>query len=190
VLVLPGFGATDRSTVGLRTQLSLIGHPVHRWHLGRNEGPTKEIIEGLGARFAQLFERYDRPIALVGWSLGGIYAWGIAQRVPEQVQQVITLGSPLNSTGMTAGPPPVPLTSIWSRNDRVVNWRSSLLETGAQRENIEVRATHLTLGFDPLVGAAIADRLGQRPDRWKPFNPPSFLDPAFPKQTDRATKHS
>lgn len=181
VLVLPGFGAGDRSTIGLRSQLAALGHPVHRWHQGRNEGPSPEILDGLDRRFHSLYERYEKPIAIVGWSLGGIYAWGIAKRRPDQVQQVITLGSPLNSTGVADSPPPVPLTSIWTRSDRIVRWQSSFIEEGDRRQNIEVRATHVTLGFDPLVVAAIADRLGQRPERWEPFRPLPWLRSAYPK---------
>ncbi len=179
--MLPGFGASDLSTVPLRRQLRLLGHPVHGWQLGRNEGPTPDTIEGLGARVRQLTDRYDRPIALVGWSLGGVYAWNIARRDPDRVRLVVTLGSPLGYTESGSSPLPVPLTSIWSRNDRIVRWPSPVIEEGHRRENIEVRATHLTLGFDPFVLAAIADRLVQRGDDWKPFRPPRWLDAAYPR---------
>jgi pimeloyl-ACP methyl ester carboxylesterase len=180
VLVLPGFGAGDNSTVALRTSIARMGHPVHRWRQGRNDGPTPEIVEGLSARFRQLAERHGQPVALVGWSLGGVYAWALARRTPELVSQVITLGSPLRGGATPAGPLPVPATSIWSRRDGIVSWQDSVIEEGGRAENIEVRATHLTLGFDPLVLVAVTDRLGQPDDTWRPFRPPWWLPGAYP----------
>jgi pimeloyl-ACP methyl ester carboxylesterase len=182
--VLPGWGAGDLSTVGLRSQLSLAGHSTHPWNQGRNEGQFNEVIVGLSARFLDLVRRHDAPVALVGWSLGGIYACHLATRFPGEVRQIVTLGSPLRSSMGQQPPSRVPLTSIWSRNDRVVPWRRSLLDQQTKGENIEVRATHLTLGFDPLVIGAILDRLAQDPDDWRPFRPPRWLRGAYPSGRD------
>jgi pimeloyl-ACP methyl ester carboxylesterase len=180
VLVLPGYGAGDLSTAALRGRIAALGHPVHRWRLGRNDGPTPGIIAGMGSRFDEIASRHGRPVSLVGWSLGGVYAWFLAQQAPDKVAQVITLGSPLRSATAGLGPLGVPATSIWSRADRVVPWRDSRIDAGDRSENIEVRATHLTLGFDPFVSIAIADRLGHAGDRWRPFRPPWWLAGAFP----------
>lgn len=180
VLVLPGFAAGDASTIGLRNSLTLAGHRVHRWNLGRNEGPTEQLMAGLNVRLRDLTERHGAPVAVVGWSLGGVYGWSLATRFPDLVNQVITLGSPLRTMVDTTRPETVPLTSIWSRNDQIVNWQNSSVDGGPLRENIEVRATHLTLGFDPLVIGAVVDRLGQRPDEWTPFRRPVWLGPAYP----------
>lgn len=182
--MLPGFGGSDTSTIGLRSQLRLLGYPAHRWLLGRNQGPTPSILTGLRDRFDQLTERYDRPIALLGWSLGGVYALAIAHRYPDRVRSVITLGSPLRMTERGGELPDVPITSIWSREDSVVPWQASYLEPGDRTENIEVRSSHLTLGFDPLVTVAVADRLGQRSDRWRTFEPPWWLAGAYPRPDD------
>lgn len=192
MLVIPGFGASDRSTVGLRSHLSVLGHPVHPWKLGRNQGPTAATLEGLGARFLELVERYERPIGLVGWSLGGVYSVAIARQWPEKVQAIITLGSPLRSAGADSSLPAVPVSSIWSRQDRIVRWPNAIIEEGDRRENIEVRATHLTLGFDPLALNAVADRLRQRPERWRPFRPAGWLAAAYPGETrpDRSRARS
>src|SRR5258708_31932714 len=46
------------------------------------------------ARLAELAERYQRKVSLIGWSLGGVFARELARRRPAQVRQVITLGSP------------------------------------------------------------------------------------------------
>ena len=42
----------------------------------------------------ELAERHGRPLSLVGWSLGGIYAREFARATPSRVRQVITLGTP------------------------------------------------------------------------------------------------
>jgi pimeloyl-ACP methyl ester carboxylesterase len=92
VLVLPGWLAGDVSTRTLRWFLRRRGYHVHGWRLGRNVGATEEIVHGLGSRFHALRRRHDRPISIVGWSLGGIYARELARRFPDDVRQVITLG--------------------------------------------------------------------------------------------------
>src|SRR5204863_9301057 len=57
VLVLPGFSASDQSTAPLRGVLRSQGYWVHGWRLGRNLGPTPEIIDGLMERLELLHER-------------------------------------------------------------------------------------------------------------------------------------
>lgn len=156
VLVLPGFTAGDRSTAALRAVLRAQGYWTHGWKLGMNLGPTARILEGLDARLTQLHERHQRPVSLIGWSLGGIYARGLARRHPHAVRQVITLGSPFR---MTEGdrssvsaladhaakrfsaewtaialdeanhpPLPVPSTAIYTRTDGVCRWHTCIDE--------------------------------------------------------------
>lgn len=186
VLVLPGFSAGDGSTLAIRADLARRGHPVHGWGLGRNVGPTESIITGLRSRFADLVERYDTPVALVGWSLGGVYAWSLANRNPDQVRSIVTLGSPLRSTGIGHPPAPIPVTSIWSRWDNVVASADSTIEAGPRAENIEVRATHLTLGVDPFVLAAVADRMASDGRDWAPFRPNWPFTAAYPDRVAAA----
>lgn len=185
VLVLPGLGGGDRSTIGLRSQLRLAGHTVHRWRQGMNDGNFSDVFPALATRFVELADRHQQEVAIVGWSLGGIYACHLADQFPALTRQVVTLGSPLRSPLAVQPPNSVPLTSIWSRNDRVVSWRRSVLEPGDRVENIEVRSTHLTLGFDPLVIGAVIDRLGQDLDDWKPFRPARWLRAGYPPAADR-----
>jgi len=210
VLVLPGFTAGDNSTVPLRWAIRGQGYWVHSWHLGRNLGPTQRVVDGLNDRVVELYERHERPISIVGWSLGGIYARWLARRHPTMVRQIITLGSPYqmqmgdNSRAaplfQTLAPgfsdeffaslvlpeahrPPigVPTTSIYSKQDGVVAWYTCIDQPGPQRENIEVRGTHTGLGFNPAVLLAISDRLGVREGQWRPFRPPPGLGSWYPK---------
>ena len=206
VLVLPGLLADDTSSRILRNTLRKLGYRVHGWRLGRNIGPTEACINGMRDRIDDLSNRYGRPISLVGWSLGGIFARDIARRTPDSVRQVITLGSPfrIERASQThasrvfdryahlhvehralpleseATPLPVPSTSIYSHFDGIVPWRSCLDLPGERCENIAVMASHLGLGHHPAAIWAIADRLAQPEGTWKPFKAPLFLRPAFP----------
>ena len=94
VLVLPGLLADDVSTRALRSVLRRLDYRVHGWRLGRNIGPTPACVSGMRQRVDDLSDRYGRPITLVGWTLGGIFARELARQTPHPVRHVPTLGSP------------------------------------------------------------------------------------------------
>ncbi len=98
VVVLPGFTASDSSTFVLRSILERLGHRPVAWGLGRNVGPTREIIDGVDALVRRLHDEDGRSVQLVGWSLGGVLARHVAARRPDMVRRVITLGSPYRIT--------------------------------------------------------------------------------------------
>jgi len=87
VLVLPGFTASDRSTVALRSTLAAQGYWAHGWGLGQNIGPTDDVLDGIQSRLDAVHERHGRPVSIVGWSLGGIYAR--EEGLPEEVWKAI-----------------------------------------------------------------------------------------------------
>ena len=64
----------------------------------------------------------------------------------------------------------MPVTSIYSRSDGVVAWQCCVEKSGPLHENIEVEASHLGLGFNPLSWYAIADRLAQPEGKWQRFD--------------------
>jgi pimeloyl-ACP methyl ester carboxylesterase len=197
----------------LRRMLRRLGYRVHGWRLGRNIGPTEACVTGMRDRIDDLSDRYGEPISLIGWSLGGIFARDLARRTPDSVRQVITLGSPFRLThaGQSRAtkvfdryshlhvehralplesettPLPVPTTSIYSHFDGIVHWRTCLETPGERCENIAVMASHLGLGHHPAAIYAIADRLAQPRDTWRPFRAPLVLRPAFPKPHSAAT---
>ena len=193
VLVLPGLAANDLTTLPMRAFLKDRGYQPSAWEQGLNLGPRPGVLDALRTRVRVLFEVDRRKISLVGWSLGGVYARELAKEMPEMIRCVITLGSPFAGppqatnawwlfervsghpqpdAAMQAAlrvPPPVPTTSIYSRTDGIVAWQCSLNPPGALAENIEVHASHIGLGLNPLAMVAIADRLAQDPKRWRPF---------------------
>jgi hypothetical protein len=185
VVVLPGFGASDSSTVPLRRFLRGLGYHVHGWRLGRNQGPTQRIVSGLETRFTGLSELHGAPISIVGWSMGGIYAREIARRDPTAVRQVITLGSPFHLAGRR-GSIDVPVTNVYSRTDGIVSWRDCLDDPGPQCENIEVRGSHCGLGHNAAALLVIADRLAQPVGTWTPFVPKRAHTLLFPSHHNAA----
>ena len=209
VLVLPGFMASDYSTRPLRRLLSDLGYDATGWKLGRNVKVDNARIEAMMGCVDALFERTGRPISIVGWSLGGVFARELAKMAPEKVRLVISLGSPISDdrghtnaarlfellNGKEPEPlrdggfkglgdaPPVPTTSILTRTDGVVHWRGSV-QCGDREdcENIEVVASHCGLGVNPAVVYAVADRLAQEEGAWKRFEPGPLARVFFPKR--------
>ncbi len=196
VLVLPGFLASDTSTLPLRKVLKDLGYNAYGWKLGRNLTFNPEREQQMHDRVMDIYRREGRQISIIGWSLGGVFAREIAKFMPEKTRSVISLGSPIIGdtdysnaktlfeaiNGKPEGEyveryersheaPPVPTTSIYSKSDGIVSWQGSIQEPGHQTENIEVPASHFGLGFNPAVIYAVADRLAQAEGEWAPFVP-------------------
>ena len=141
-LVIPGFLATDRTTMELRRALARAGWRSHPWLLGVNGGAKKNTMDLLASRLDAIYD--GRPILVVGWSLGGMFARELAHRCPDRIRAVVTLGSPFSGNLKTntnvremyeriaghdvnvppferfATKPPVPTLALWSRRDGIV----------------------------------------------------------------------
>ena len=204
VLVLPGLMASDTSTRPLRSFLQDRGYVPYGWELGRNYGPRAGIEEGMTAKLTEIAEKSGRKVSVIGWSLGGLYARVLANRLPDIVRQVLTLGTPFSGDPrasnawrlyeMTSGlsvedqrwrealkaPIAVPVTSIYSRSDGIVSWQCSVERERAQAENIEVEGSHCGLGHNPAVLYAIAHRLAQPEGEWQPFREVALHRMLFP----------
>ncbi|MGH8674860.1 MAG: lipase family alpha/beta hydrolase [Burkholderiales bacterium] len=193
VLVLPGLMVGDTSTRPLRAFLQDRGYSPHGWDLGRNYGPRPGVEDGMARKLKEIAERSGRKVSVIGWSLGGLYARVLGNRVPEIVRQIITLGTPFTGDPrasnawrlyeLTSGlsvddphwrnalraPTAVPTTSIYSRTDGIVTWRCSVERARPRAENIEVEGSHCGLGHNPAALYAIAHRLAQPEGEWQPF---------------------
>jgi pimeloyl-ACP methyl ester carboxylesterase len=178
VLVLPGLGGDDASTIPIRWFLSLLGYKTYGWQLGVNRGSTAQATEGMGRLVDGLVARHQQRISVIGWSLGGIFANSIARRVPNDIRQVITLGSPLRQSA--DAPRHVPVTSVYSRTDRIVPWPLAVLDEAPLRESVEVCGSHLGLAHNPAVLTVVTDRLAHRDGAWRPYTPPRWC-PWFPR---------
>jgi pimeloyl-ACP methyl ester carboxylesterase len=194
VLVLPGFLASDRSTRPIRQFLCELGYDTHGWGKGRNLGEfykMRDVLEGL---VEEIYTRSGQKVSIVGWSLGGVFARYLSLVMPEKIRSVITLGSPfaadIQATSARklydlvskegpvrpgdlekiAGDLPVPNTSIYSKLDGIVNWKTCIAKPAENAESIEIRlASHVGIGVNPAAFWATADRLAQPEGVFKPF---------------------
>jgi pimeloyl-ACP methyl ester carboxylesterase len=210
VMVLPGFMASNTSTVPMRNVLKRLGYDAHGWDSGRNVRVDNALIGRLEAQLDRLFAASGRKVSLVGWSLGGVLARELAKLHPGKVRLVISLGSPISDdrghtnaarlfellNGKEPEPmrggrfrgldeaPPVPTTSIFTKTDGIVHWRGSVQDAdkaAGPAENIQVHASHCGLGVNPSVMIAIADRLARAEGQWAPFTPPLIHQWMFPR---------
>lgn len=195
VVVLPGFLASDLSTQPMRQVLSKLGYAAYGWGMGRNLTYDEARESALNELLVRAYDRQKRPVSLIGWSLGGLFARELAKRHPEMVRLVISLGSPftgdlhatnaralfsaINGEPERAQPevlaqlhvaPPQPFTSIFTKSDGIVPWQMSVQGGDTENyENVQIPASHLGIGVNPLAIQVIADRLAQAEGTWKPF---------------------
>lgn len=155
VIVYPGLGATDFSMASVRSTLIKKGAHCYGWEQGLNKGLHEAVWEKGLSQLHSVYAKHQRPIYLIGWSLGGIFARELAktflQIQPGSIAGVITLGSPIN-TMPTGGwivqlyellsrtkadeqefwdrklymAPSCPTVSLYSKCDTVVPWASSV----------------------------------------------------------------
>jgi pimeloyl-ACP methyl ester carboxylesterase len=167
----------------LRAYLRWLGHDADHWGFGTNHGHPARDGGRLARRVRALAAERGRPVALVGWSLGGTVSRECAREAQEAVRHVVTYGTPAiggpsytiaaSGYGRTSAeaiarrveeldrvrPIAVPLTVIFTRRDRIVSWGACIDRASPNVRHVEVRSTHLSLGIDPDVWTTVARAL-------------------------------
>jgi len=214
VIVVPGLWASDGTMWALRRFLTKSGYDAQGWGMGRNlagkgwSGEISDLSKGwakddrdrpnrgeanvpaLCDQFAEQVKRRSealgKPIALVGWSLGGFLAREAARDYPDHVSIVITLGSPLiggpkysvvdgryRRRGLDVDwiaeqtirrhetPIQCPVISIYSKHDAIVHWSASIDRWTPHAKHYEVECTHTSYGFHPPTFDIIKTELDQ-----------------------------
>jgi len=210
-IVLPGLGATDRSTLAIRGYLRRLGYNALGWGRGRNDRPPGADVPAIADKVRELSDATGAKVSLIGWSRGGIIAREASRLAPEAVRLVVTLGSPFAAPAATnvlsrwrlvtgaqflasspeamrrlSAPLPVPSTSIYSRSDGVCAWRACREIAGPMSENVEVRGSHIGLGFNASALWVIANRLAQPAGTWAPFRPSRLFAAFYPPVAEAA----
>ena len=182
-MVIPGFLASDRTTLGLRRVLAEAGYRVAGWGLGLNAGVKADTLDRLVGRISAFGG--GAPVILVGWSLGGLFAREVAKARPDLVAKVITLGSPFSGDPrsnkvwrlyewvaghpvdrppietMLEQKPPVPTLAVYSRRDGIVSVASACGQAGQSDVQVELDCSHMGFAVSgrayPSIVAAITE---------------------------------
>jgi triacylglycerol lipase len=96
VIVIPGFLGSDNYLVEMYNWLRRIGYRPYYSRIGRNADCPDILRERLFETLDRVWAETGTKAHLIGHSLGGLIARAAASRRPEQVSQVICLGSPFN----------------------------------------------------------------------------------------------
>jgi pimeloyl-ACP methyl ester carboxylesterase len=207
VVLVPGFMAGDTTMIGMARHLRRLGYRTYRSTMHSNVGCTQDASRALEQRIEAIAIRREAKVTIIGHSLGGLLARGIAGRRSDLVDGIVTLGSPILAPGAahpillfdlavvvalrrfglgrlmgadcTNGDcarlsweesraplaSSVAFTSVYSRRDGIVDWRSCL-DPAAQC--VEVTTSHLGMAFDPVVLDVVADALAENRARREP----------------------
>lgn len=185
VLVIPGILSSDSATALLRKTLDVTGYRAYASELGFLTGIQPKVLARAVGRLAEVAEAEQRKVAIVGWSLGGLYARVLAQRHPDLVELVMTLGSPFSGdrrannawrlyeaiNGHTVDAPPVPddpsvkppvkTIALWSRNDGVIAPAAARGLPHERDAEVEVPFHHFALASTRPAIARVVIELGK-----------------------------
>ena len=99
VVLVPGFMAGDSTLRGMALFLRRQGFRTYRSQIHVNVGCTREAADRLERRLESIAIRRGRKVTVVGHSLGGMLARGLAARRPDLVEGIVALGSPVLAPG-------------------------------------------------------------------------------------------
>ncbi len=187
VLLMPPYLGNDHSTRFVRKYLKSVGFKTYKWEIGVNM-INSNYLPKLIERLDEIFELHQEKVSLVGWSGGGIFAKIIANRYPDKVEQLITIGSPIWGVknmqtpivssleffrGKTLkernrkflkeleGIPNVPITCIFTKTDGLLPWKYCIEAETLRKDivNVEVFGSHIGMGANASVLVTVANSL-------------------------------
>ncbi|MEQ8234913.1 MAG: alpha/beta fold hydrolase [Gammaproteobacteria bacterium] len=97
VLLVPGFMSGDLLMLEMHRWLRRIGYRSSLSRIAWNNDCPDMTARKLVHRVRALAAKTGRRVSLVGHSLGGMLAKSVAQEAPDEVELVITLGSPFRA---------------------------------------------------------------------------------------------
>ncbi len=185
VLVFPGILSSDYATSLMRRTLKASGYPAYGSRMGVVTGVTPRLFAKAEQRLDAVWQREGRKVCVIGISLGGMFARVLAQRNPEKVELVMTLGTPfsgdrrannawrvyeaINNHSVYNPPlpdnpslkPPVKTIAIWSKRDGIIAPECSRGSSDESDLAIEVTETHFQFSASRPSIAHILDLLGE-----------------------------
>lgn len=187
VLLIPPYLGDDFSTSFVRKYLKSLGFATYKWDLGFNMVKS-HYIPRLEEKLHDIYQKHNKKVNIVGWSGGGIFAKIMANRHPDQVEQILTIGSPIWGVMDMKTPvyglleffrgkslkernerflaelepiPKVPVTCIYTKTDGLVPWKHCMEANTSRKDikNIEVFGSHSGMGANVSVLLVTANML-------------------------------
>ncbi|WP_052158356.1 alpha/beta fold hydrolase [Lacinutrix jangbogonensis] len=187
VLLIPPYLGDDFSTSFVRKYLKSLGFTTYKWELGFNMVKS-HYIPRLEEKLADIYQLHQEKVSIVGWSGGGIFAKIMANRHPNQVEQILTIGSPIWGVMDMKTPvygllqffrgkslkernerflaelepiPKVPITCIYTKTDGLIPWKHCMEAATYRKDikNIEVYGSHTGMGANASVLLVTANML-------------------------------
>nr|WP_321227992.1 alpha/beta hydrolase [uncultured Psychroserpens sp.] len=187
VLLIPPYLGDDSSTSFVRKYLKSLGFSTYKWDLGFNMVKA-HYIPRLEEKLHDIYQEHNEKVSIVGWSGGGIFAKIMANRHPDQVEQILTIGSPIWGVMDMKTPvyglmeffrgkslkernerflaelepiPKVPVTCIYTKTDGLVPWKHCIEANTFRKDikNIEVFGSHSGMGANASVLLVTANML-------------------------------
>jgi len=187
VLLIPPYLGDDFSTSFVRRYLKSLGFTTYKWEMGFNMVKS-HYIPRLEEKLDDIYELHKQKVSIVGWSGGGIFAKIMANRHPNQVEQIVTIASPVWGVMEMKTPvygileffrgkslkernqrfldelepiPEVPVTCIYTKTDGLVPWKHCMEAENYRDDikNIEVFGSHSGLGANASVLLLVANAL-------------------------------
>jgi hypothetical protein len=207
VLLMPPYLGNDLSTTFVRNYLRSVGFKTYKWDLGVNMINSKSLPK-LIEKLDEIYEKHQEKVSLVGWSGGGIFAKIIANRHPEKVEQLITIGSPVWGVKNMKTPvvrsleflrgrklrernakfikeleeiPEVPITCIYTKTDGLLPWKHCMEAETLRKDikNIEVFGSHCGMGANASVLLTVANSLNTNITGKKPKGMTTKIESLF-----------
>ena len=99
VLLVPGFMAGDPTLRAMWSFLRRQGFRTNRAQMLVNVGCTRHAVDRLERRLESISVKRDRKVTVVGHSLSGMLARGLAARQPDLVEGIVSMGRPVLAPG-------------------------------------------------------------------------------------------
>lgn len=158
VVLIPGLLASDDYLRPLSNWLRRIGYRPLWSGLRIDPGFSEAAIQRITQSVEQEHRSSGSRVSIIGHSMGGALGRAAAVRSPNAVRRVVTLGSPMFFGAQHRLSLSVALTSIYTRNDRIVR-HPYAMGRDDQAENIEVRGSHVGLALNAEVYGHLARTL-------------------------------
>jgi triacylglycerol lipase len=104
ILLIPGFLAGDVTLYPFANWLRSRGHQVFFAGISANTDCPRRTVDRLAKIVTERYAQAGEQLVVIGHSLGGIYARELGRRLPQCIEQVILLGSPIKDPHKHSNP--------------------------------------------------------------------------------------